>query len=152
MFVENPGLQEGVTAFRIVNFILQMGKTRVIIILSLLILTAACGTDYGHEVHGEQLTVYFTHATDQEEAENIARFWKDNNLLTGKKQDIQLTRKKDILELRLIMNEPNSKPDLPFVERRMMMELQDTLGLLLDQNIEIILCNGRFETVLNLNE
>lgn len=129
-----------------------MASFKVIIILSLLCLTAACGSDYGHEIHGDQLTVYFTESSDQDAAEKIAHFWKDNALLTGKKQDIQLTRNNKTLEIRLIMNDEKASKEIPFWEKQILLELQDTLGQILNQNLELVVCNKRFETLINLNE
>jgi hypothetical protein len=129
-----------------------MAGIRITLLFSLLFLAAACGSDYGHEVHGEKLTVYFVESSDQEAAEQLALYWKNNKMLTGKKQDIQLTRSGKTLQVRLIANDPKLSVELPFNERKILMELQDTLGVVLQRTVEIVLCNNRFETVLNLNE
>ena len=118
-----------------------------------LFLLTACGSDYGNEVRGGNLTVYFLNADDQQLAEKIARFWKENELLTDKKQDLQLTKTGDWYALHIIANEPKIVKDMPFDERRILLglqsELQSELGV---NNFQLIVCNSSFEPIYNINE
>lgn len=125
------------------------------IILSLLALwlLSACGPNYGNEIHGENLTVYFENAGDKDLAKKIALYWKENDLLTGQRQSIQIESKKRKVYLRLIANEPKNGVELSFVELKDMLELQDNIREYTKRDhLEIVICDGQFETLKNINE
>lgn len=130
-----------------------MRTVKIILSLLALCLFSACGPDYGHEIHGENLTVYFKNADDKELAKQIALYWKDHNLLTGEKQAIQIESKKRKVYLRLIANESKKEVELNFVETKKMLELQENLRVQTKRNqLEIVICDGQFETLKNINE
>ncbi|OFZ56614.1 MAG: hypothetical protein A3D92_10620 [Bacteroidetes bacterium RIFCSPHIGHO2_02_FULL_44_7] len=114
---------------------------------------SACGPNYGNEIHGGNLTVYFKNGDDKQLAEQIALYWKDHRFLTGTAQSIQIERKKQKVYLRLVANEPKGASNLSFVELKKMLELQDDLRELTGRkHLEIVICDKRFETLKNINE
>ncbi len=118
-----------------------------------LFLLTACGPDYGNEIHGGNLTVYFTDAKDESSAEKVALFWKENDLLTNKAQDLQLVRENGILRLKLIAFEPESATSMPFKERKALLDLQEEVREhLKEPALELVICDEEFEIVYNINE
>lgn len=130
-----------------------MRSLRIFIGVWALLVTTGCGPDYGNEIHGQNLTVYFENGEDQQLAEKIAVFWKDQQLMTGEKQDVQLVKNKGVYQVRIIALEPAGVKDLPFNELRLLLNLQDSLrNALKKPDLEVVICNNQFEPLLNINE
>jgi hypothetical protein len=126
-------------------------KFTFLVILSVLILS--CGSDYGHKVVGDQFTVYFTDKKDQVLAEEIAVFFRDNELISSQNQDVQLVRLKKKVQLRMIALNPKEMTNLSFEERKLLTELQTTLyNEVVKVPFELVICNDKFEPIYNLNE
>lgn len=126
---------------------------KINLIFLAVLLLSACGADYGHRVVGDNLTVYFADTKDQDLAENVAVFWRNKDLMTTNKQDLQLVRKPDLYELRIIANEPKKVKDMPFEERKLLLELQNELAdSLFKKPLQLVICNANFEPVYNINQ
>jgi hypothetical protein len=126
---------------------------KILHLFLVLFLLTACGSDYGHEVRGGDLTVYFIDKKDQGIAEGIARFWKANGLTTGRKQDLQLSKVEEWYALKVIASEPKSAKSMDFNERKALLDLQSQLQSELKiENLQIVICNAKFEEVYNINE
>lgn len=127
-------------------------KTILLIFIGFWVLTG-CADKYGHEIHGGNLTVYFTEENDQKLAEDIAVYWKDNDLVATDLQAIQLFKIDDWYELRIIANRPNEVKQMKFEERVGLLSLQQDLQLELNEpNLQLVICNNRFEEIYNINE
>lgn len=113
----------------------------------------ACGGDYGNKLIGENLTIYFSDVKDESIAEKIAFLFKDEGLTTGAKQDVWLVRNENEgLELRIIVSNSLKEDDMPFSERKHLLEIQK--GIKEELNIvafEIVVCNNKFEPIYNIN-
>lgn len=125
---------------------------RAFLLIALFFLSG-CHSDYGHNVSGDNLTVYFLNAEDQEYAEKIALFWKNENLITNSKQDLQLVQNKSVYELRIIAYDPSEMNEISFEEQKLLMGLQRKI----EENVlkipfRLVICNSRFEPVYSLNE
>lgn len=132
--------------------IMQIMKVPFILIFALFVLVS-CGEDYGHEIHGGKLTVYFTDRSDEQLAEGIANYWKENDLLTGKKQDLQLVREDDWYVLNIIANRPEEVKEMKFEERKVLLDMQQDLQLKLgEHNLQLVLCDNGFKEIYNINE
>lgn len=126
-------------------------KVVFFIILSLLFLS--CDSDYGNKVVGNKFTVYFTDAKDQKLAEEIAIYFKENELISSQKQDLQLVRFKKKLQLRMIATQSKDIANMPFEERKLLTELQTSLYKeVVKAPFELVICNDKFEPILKLNE
>ena len=113
----------------------------------------SCGSDFGHKIIGDEFTVYFTDVEDQNLAEEVANYFKDNELISNQKQDVQLVRLKNKIQLRLIANDPESCSRMSFEERKLLTDLQTKLyNEVIEEPFELVLCNNKFEPKLNLNE
>ena len=126
-------------------------KYAFFILLSLFILS--CDSDYGNKVVGGKFTVYFTDVKDQELAEEIAVYFKENELITSQKQDLQLVRLKKKLQLRMIANQPKAIVNMSFEERKLLTELQTSLyEEVVKSPFDLVICDDKFEPIFNLNE
>lgn len=126
---------------------------RYLIFSLFIFLITACASDYGHRVSGENLTVYFDNEDDARLAEDVARYWKDYNLITGQKQDLRLVRKKETYQLKLIAINPKEVKNMPALERYQLTELQKDLRdkVFGEKIVQIVLCNDKFESLYNIN-
>jgi len=113
----------------------------------------ACGSEHGNKVVGGQFTVYFTDVRDQKLAEKIAVYFKENELITSSKQDIQLVRLKKKLQLRIIASQTKDLSSMSFEEQKLLTELQTSLYKeVINAPFELVICNNKFEPLFNLNE
>ena len=130
-------------------------KKGLFIILTILI--ASCSTDEGSRVVGDNLSVYYTSEWNESFAEKIAVYWKDNDLISGEKQDMKLIEYKNSYQLCIIANQTDSIETLPFEERKLLLELQKDLQETVFNKeeggmpVEIVLCNNKFETIYTIN-
>lgn len=117
------------------------------------ILLFSCGSEHGNKVVGDQFTVYFTDSKDQEVAEKLAIYFRENELIASQKQDVQLVRLKKKLQLRMIATLPNEVKNMSFEERKLLTDLQTSLyNEVIKAPFELVICNDEFEPIYNLNE
>ena len=103
---------------------------------------------------GGELTVYFIDHQDEEYAKQLARFWKNNDLLTGKDQDIQLIRSDDGYRLNIIADNPDKVKPIALDELQALLSLQNMLNdsIFVEKSVQIVICNNRFKPILNINQ
>lgn len=126
---------------------------KITLILLLTLLLASCGDDFGSKVVGGNLSVYYVDGSDKSKAESLAMYWKENDLIAGDKQDLQLVKFEDGYELRIIAKNPKGVKQMPFNERKLLSSLQRTLrdSIPLD-GLELVLCDSNFKPIYNINE
>lgn len=121
------------------------------IIIAFGFLLIACSSGHGNMVQGGELTVYFPNVEDEQLATDIANYWKENDLLTDKPQDLQILRIEDGYQLLVIENEKND--DITFSERKLLLGLQDSLRNRLNiNNLEIAIANNKFQVVHKIDQ
>lgn len=99
---------------------------------------------------GDDFSVYFENPEDESIAKELAFFWKENGLVTGKNQDLQISSNDNLYILKLISNESNSK--VSFSERKSLLTLQTVLSEeVFKAPVEIEISNGQFETIYKIN-
>ena len=126
---------------------------KTIKILLILFFFTSCGKGMGHKVVGGKLSVYYLESSDKNKAETIAKIWKRKDLITGKKQDLQLVQFQDGYELRLIANNSVNRNRIPFNERKILLGLQRTIRDSLKlEGLQLVLCNSKFEPIFNINQ
>jgi hypothetical protein len=125
----------------------------VIKVLLVFFLLSSCGNEMGNKVVGGNLSVYYLESSDKDKAESIARYWKNNDFITTQKQDLQLVQYQDGYELRLIARNPDRVKQMPFNERKLLIDLQKELMDSLNLNgLQLVLCNSKFEPIFNINQ
>ncbi|HIP31817.1 MAG TPA: hypothetical protein EYG86_03555 [Crocinitomicaceae bacterium] len=118
----------------------------------LAILLYSCSSENGNSVVGDKLTVFYDAPVEEELAEQIAVFWKENDLLTGKKQDLKIVPDGDSFVLQIIASYPIDDFDMPFEERKLLLELEaDLHEKITDYPIEIVICNNQFKPIYNID-
>jgi len=125
----------------------------VIKVLLVFFLLSSCGNEMGNKVVGGNLSVYYLESSDKDKAESIARYWKNNDFITTQKQDLQLVQYQDGYELRLIARNPDRVKQMPFNERKLLIDLQKELMDSLNLNgLQLVLCNSKFDPIFNINQ
>ncbi|MCH2230128.1 MAG: hypothetical protein MK105_07265 [Crocinitomicaceae bacterium] len=126
---------------------------KVTLILLFALLLASCGNDFGSKVVGGNLSVYYVDSSDKLKAEALAMYWRENDLISGEQQDLQLVNFEDGYELRIIAKTPKGVKKMPFNERKLLSTLQGVLrdSIPLD-GLEIVLCDSNFKPIYNINE
>lgn len=124
------------------------------VILGILLTLTACMDDHGHKVQGDDLTVYFDRETDLEKATQVANFWKEKELLTGKPQDLKLSFVDSTYYLFVIANQGVDLSTMEFKERRLLLDLQGQLqdSLFKNNTLELVISDDHFKPLMNIND
>ncbi len=126
---------------------------KIICFAVLFLVVLACEADNGNKIVGDKFTVYFTDVKDQKLAEEIAIYFKENELLSSQKQDVKIVRVKKKLQLRIIANETKDVAKMSFEEQKLLTDLQTSLYEdVVKAPFELVICNNEFEPIFNLNE
>ena len=98
---------------------------------------------------GGELTVYYFDQSESETAEKIAFFWKENGLLSGKKQDLQVRRVDDRFTVSMIAVEPKKIDNMSIDEVQLLAQLKKKLyvEVFSQESFTLEICNDRFETI-----
>lgn len=116
-------------------------------------LLIGCSSEFGNKIIGGELTVYYVDNSDMNKAEEIAEYWKENQLISGEKQDIQLIKIGEKYLLNMISNDVKNTKNMSFDERKLLLGLQKNIkeSLFTDNTFELVICNNKFEPIYNLN-
>lgn len=125
----------------------------ILFMLTMLIGMISCTDSSMNKVVGDQLTVHFENAKDEKVAEKLARFWLENELVTGQPQDIKLSSDSNSYSVGIIAVEPQSVKQLPFTEQKLLTDLRRQLRTeVFDGEMVVLnLCNAKFETLYQVN-
>lgn len=127
------------------------------LIFGFLFILSSCSSDFGNKIQGGELTVHYPKSKDVEMAKQVALFWKDNDFLTGKPQDLQLLSEDNRFVLKIIASEYKMESfEISIEEKMTLLKLQKKLNdqLLGDtpKVLEIEIAKNNFETIENINE
>ena len=113
----------------------------------------SCMDDGRHKVIGDQLTVYFFDAKDESLATDLAKYWKDNQFITGKKQDLQIAQRDGSFIVSIIASQPKEIGEMTFNERLLLIDLEKDLqkSVFKGKNTELEICNAKFERIYEVD-
>lgn len=119
-----------------------------------LFISVSCTQGHGNKLESDQLDIYFEFREDEKLAAALGKFWKDQELIGEKKQTLRLTKDDRVYLLQLIANDPKEVSNMPFQELKLLLELQKQLNetVFEKSTCEIVLCNGSFQIIKNINE
>mgnify|MGYP006102580613 CR=1 FL=1 len=103
-------------------------------------------------MNGDNLTVYFPNAKNENFAEKVAIYWKDNDLITGVSQDLQLIDTEEGYQLNLIQSDAFKNEQVNFEDQKLLSILKDSLeNEIFNTNLTIAICNNKFESIYTVN-
>lgn len=120
----------------------------------LILLVASCQSDSDNKAIGGELTVHYENKKHQKLAETIVIFWKENDLITGKKQDLELKKVNKLFRLSMIANDTSLIDMMPFREKRLFNELKNKLWkeVFNEKNFELIISDEKFKPLYTVGE
>ena len=109
--------------------------------------------DHGNRVEGGDLTVYFDRDGDLEKAAAIAKYWKENDLVTGKPQDLKLTFHDSTYFLHMIKRNDLELGQLDLKEQMLLLQLQKNLtdSVFAGADLELVISDDHFKPLMNIN-
>lgn len=115
--------------------------------LLLLLLLLGCTDQTDSVVTGGKFSVHFESKDDYDLAKDIVDFWKKEELMTGKEQDVKLKRTSQGYELMLISVKRKKMEELTFDEIRSLTKLHQKLqeDVFKDKAFEIVLTDDTFK-------
>lgn len=113
-----------------------------------LLVLQSCSDDEKMRIEGGNLSVYFSHESAREKAKETALYWKKNNFLTGKKQDLQLNEFQEEFQLKMIQNEKLKDVELSIHDIKLFHQLTDSLNtqIFTEKPVTIHICSPDFKT------
>lgn len=113
----------------------------------------SCTESSGNQIVGRNLTVYYTDIDDEVIAEKLALYWRDRDLISSTKQDIRLVKNKNNYELQIIALDSKEIKNMPFLERKLLLDLQRNLeDSITKVPLEIVICDSQFKPIYNINK
>lgn len=124
------------------RMLLFLGATMLFVLIG-------CNSDKRNKFVGGDLTVYYFDESESEVAKKIAFFWKENELLTGKKQDLQVRQDNKRFTVSMIAKDPKGVTGMPVSEVLLLAQLKKKLYVEVfnEQSFTFEICNDRFETI-----
>lgn len=125
---------------------------RVLLLLGVIIILASCNSDQRESWVGgdnDEFIVYYFDQTEANTAKKVAFFWKENELLTGKKQHLQIRKDKGRFTLSLIAAKPKEIAQMPIDEVQLLAQLKKKLYVEVfnEESFTLEICNDRFEAI-----
>lgn len=108
-----------------------------------------CNSDKRKFYTGGELTVYYFDKSEAKTAKSIAFFWKENGLLTGKKQDLQVRKDQNRFTVSMIAVEPNKMDEMTMDEVQLLAQLKKKLyvEVFKEEAFTLEICNSSFEAI-----
>lgn len=114
-----------------------------------LLLLVSCNSDKRHKFVGGELTVFYFDESEADIAKKVAFFWKENDLLTGKEQSLQVRKYDKRFAVSMIASDPKSVREMPIDEVQLLSQLKKKLYVEVfeEEAFTLEICNDRFETI-----
>lgn len=108
-----------------------------------------CNSDKRNKFVGGELTVYYFDKSEAEIAKSIAFFWKENKLLTGRKQDLQVRKDNNQFTVSMIAAEPKKVSIITIDEVQLLAQLKKKLyvEVFKQEAFNLEICDGSFEAI-----
>ncbi len=123
---------------------------RAMIVVLLLAVLAGCISENKHRIIAGELTVYFLDKKDEKKSEWLANYWKENELMTGRKQDIQLSHDdRNRYVVSLVAKHPEDAKNMPVQERFILSRLRADIQNegFPDDIVILAVCDANFEPI-----
>lgn len=126
-----------------------MNRILLFLAITSLFILFGCNSDNRNKFVGGELTVYYFDESEAETAKKIAFFWKENDLLSGKKQDLQVRKNKKRFTISIIAVEPKKMDEMTIDEIQVLSQLKKKLyvEVFKEESFTLEICNNRFEPV-----
>ena len=112
----------------------------------------SCNSNAENRVTGDNLTVYFPEIDNQTLAEQVAVYWRENDLVSGEKQALQVVNTKEGYQLNIIQSEAFKNEEVTFEDQKLLYILKDSLeNIIFNSNLTIAICNNKFESIYKVN-
>jgi len=118
---------------------------KLLFIISIILL-GSCTDNTDSQVSGGDFTVHFDNPKDKQIAVKLGEFWKSEDLITSKKQDIKMVRTKSGFDLYLVSTVRKPGDQLSFEEVEAISILKKRLEnqIFRKESVEIIISNENF--------
>ena len=118
------------------------------------LLAPSCQGDADNKAIGGELTVHYENKSDQKLAEELLIFWKENDLVTVEKQDIELKKMKAFYRVSMIAADTSLIEMMPFREKRLFNELKTKLWkeVFDEKDFELVISDDKFKPLYTVGE
>ncbi len=127
---------------------------RLLQILLVSSIFTSCSKGHGNKLTDDAIDVYFEFKEDEKIANELGKFWKNKGLTGDRKQSIRLTKDDEYYFVQIIANDTKDPKNMPFNELSLLMQLQqelDTTVFKSSTNCQIVICDGSFKPIVNIN-
>ncbi len=128
----------------------SLHMSRILVLLvGVMVILSSCDSDKRHRFVGGELTVYYFDQSEADVAKKVTFFWKENDLLSGKPQDLQVRKVDGSYVVSMIAKEPKEVKNMPIGEVQLLAQLKKKLytEVFNEEAFTLEICNSRFEAV-----
>ena len=128
-------------------------KKILFVVFFLTTILFSCTQGYGTAYNRKKLTIYYTNNKDLDAVKKLADFWFSKELISNKPQSIRFLNIDSVSQVQLIQSPNFTTKTLNFESIKNLQELEDNLNetVFFKNNVDVVICDSRFNVINNLN-
>lgn len=118
-----------------------------IAILFTLAVLCACESNYGDVAVRDKVQVYYLEPISKKQAEALAAYWINKNLVGENMQYVQLSKTGEVIQLKLIANDSTLLQEIPFELQIPLFQLDSMLrkDMFHNQEFQLLISDKQFD-------
>lgn len=118
-----------------------------IAILFTLVVLCACESNYGDVAVRDKVQVYYLEPISKKQAEALADYWINKNLVGENMQNVQLSKTGEVIQLKLIANDSTLLQEIPFELQIPLFQLDSMLrkDMFHNQEFQLLISDKQFD-------
>lgn len=129
---------------KLANFDHMIKYTYVLIALAFL---TACNNNFGEVVVREKVQVFYLEPISKKQAEKLADYWMEKELVGAKTQYLQLSKAGEVIQLKIIANDTTYLEAIPFEIQLELFQLDSMLrqDVFTKSEFQILISDKQFD-------
>ena len=113
----------------------------------------SCTESYGDRIEVENLEVYYLLPVQEEDAQKLGDYFIKNNLASGERQSIQISKKKNTYVLKLILSAESEKDISEEAKESLKTHAKQIGNTIFDSSeVRVEITDEHFETLLKIED
>ena len=129
---------------KLTNFDHMFKYTYVLIALAFF---TACNNNFGEVVVREKVQVFYLEPISKKQAEKLADYWREKELVGAKTQYLQLSKSGEVIQLKIIANDTTYLDAIPFEIQLELFQLDSMLrqDVFTKSEFQILISDKQFD-------
>ena len=116
-------------------------------VLIALVFFTACNNNFGEVVVREKVQVFYLEPISKKQAEKLADYWREKELVGAKTQYLQLSKSGEVIQLKIIANDTTYLEAIPFEIQLELFQLDSMLrqDVFTKSEFQILISDKQFD-------